>query len=104
MTVNAFVWRAGVQYVHEFKSDNDEGKKEFNGKRFIVGAYGNSQQNFKTTNASFIKRDNVFNTLSTTDTIAYETGIEGTGVLPTELTFGISYEQANKLRLGSITA
>ena len=100
MTVNAFVWRAGVQYVHEFKSDSDEGKKEFNGKRFIVGAYGNSQQNFKTTNASFIKRDNVFNTLSTTDTIAYETGIKGTGVLPAELTFGISYEQANKLRIG----
>lgn len=99
MTVNAFVWKAGIQYIHEFKSSVD-GVNELGNKRIIAGVYGNNNTNFTTYNTRFIKRENVFATFTSVDTISYETDIEGTGVLPTELTFGLAYEQANKFRLG----
>jgi hypothetical protein len=100
MSINGFVWNAGLQYVYEFKSINDKGENVYNGKRIILGAFGNSKQNFNTTSTHFVTRDNPFSSFSIVDTIAYDTDIEGAGVLPSELTFGIAYEQANKVKLG----
>ncbi len=100
MTVNALVLNVGIQYVHEFKSTNDDGKKTPNGKRIIVGVYGNNETNFTTFNTSFIKRENVFSNFGSLDSISYQADIEGSGILPTDITFGIAYEQLNKFRVG----
>lgn len=101
MSINALVWNAGIQYVYDFKTTDADGKKVPNGKRVILGVFGNNQSDFATTNTSFVKRENIFNTFGSVDTISYQTDIEGTGVLPSDITFGIAYEQANKFRIGA---
>jgi hypothetical protein len=80
MTVNALVFNAGIQYIYDFKSTDEEGNRSPNGKRIILGVYGNNETNFTTYNTSFIKRENVFSNFSTVDTISYQTDIEGTGI------------------------
>lgn len=100
-----FVWSIGTQYTYNIKK-TVSGKLENTGKRIIIGAYGNSANNFKTSSSQLVRRIN-YNYFTTSaggyhsDTlVSNKTSVKGNGKLPAEFAIGAIYEKENKLRVG----
>ncbi|MBL7814894.1 MAG: hypothetical protein JNL70_07785 [Saprospiraceae bacterium] len=86
-TMNGFSWNAGIQYditLDPKKNPTDKGDR----KHIVIGAYGNPSTTFSTKSSQDYKR--VYNFL--TDSITSFSDKKGSGVLPTEYTTGIMYE------------
>lgn len=99
ISVRGLRWRLGAQYVYNFKKPDDKGELQPTGRRFVFGIYGNPATSFRTNTSRFYHRDN-FSNLGILDTILYEEDIKQDGQFPLELTFGMTYERANKYRFG----
>ena len=86
-SLRGFSWNAGLQYditLDPKKNANDKGDR----KHIVIGAYGNPSTNFTTkSNRNYTR---VFSGVS--DSITSFTDKAGTGVLPSEYTLGIMYE------------
>ncbi|HMO39746.1 MAG TPA: hypothetical protein PKC76_11845 [Saprospiraceae bacterium] len=95
ISVNGFIWNAGVQYRLEFGGKD---RNQVRTKRLIFGLYGNSATPFSTNSSRLYTRDNLFNA---PDTVLSEVRVRNTGTLPMQLTAGILYEQINKWRIGA---
>lgn len=96
VSISGFVWDAGVQWVVPFKQPNERGEMEPTGKELVFGIFGHTPNSFKTNSSKFVSRRNGFEV----DTILYQNEVRQNGRLPAEFTAGISYEDANKLRVG----
>jgi hypothetical protein len=86
-SIKGLSWNAGLQYditLDPKKNPNDKGDR----KHIVIGAYGNPSTNF--TSKSNRNYTRVFGVL--TDSISSFTDQTGTGVLPSEYTAGIMYE------------
>lgn len=100
ISVRAFTWNLGLLYRHEFKS-MEEGQLVPNGKTLTIGAYGHTPTNLTTFSDKFYRSINPFYPSSAADTILNLTEEKQAGQLPSEYTFGLMYENAEKLRIGA---
>jgi len=98
ISVNGFVWNAGIMYTHDFREPDRNGILVPSGKRLIFGLNGNTAMGFRTNSSRIFWRDNV--SLLQLDTIVSEAGIREQGRLPLEFSAGVTYEQVDKLKLG----
>lgn len=94
-----WIWEAGFLYTLNLNEvDNTSRSRAGRQKRLVFGISGNGN-NFITTNSSFFQvRDNP--NLFDVDTLSFGEDILRQAVLPTELSFGITYEKVNQLKLG----
>ena len=58
ISFSGLVWSAGVQYIFDFMELDDNGKKVPSGKRLILGAFGNKDNQINTNSSSFYRRTN----------------------------------------------
>ena len=92
----------GVQYRYDFKSANSKGNIEPNGKSIVVGAFGNTKRKYNTRAEQFFRAQHVINGgIVDVDTTLFVQDQIGEGQLPAEFTFGVMYQNANKLRVGA---
>ena len=94
---SGFVWNVGLLY--KIPVDKTRKDEEVRKTRFVnIGLYYNGQQNF-TSKADLL--DYVINPLyNDSDTAIYVVGDESKGVLPSEIGFGVMYEEVSKMKLG----
>jgi hypothetical protein len=85
--VSGFIWKAGL--IYDLKL-NDK-------KTLSFGIYGNTDVTFNTNGSQLERRIN--EDLGINDTISYQRNLEGKGLLPSEIGFGIYYK-AEKTNLG----
>jgi len=97
-SISAFVWNAGTQLTIPLQKQEVEGTRTPKEKSLVIGFYGNNAGSFSTNDSRFHYRLN--SAYSDQDTILLETESRNQGVMPSELTFGISYFQTNKWKLG----
>lgn len=96
LSLNGFVWNAGVQYNIQLKSSKNE--KESVSRQIIIGLYGNSDMNIQSKGSQLYYRYNRFyNNLDTIRNIPVTTY---PAKLPAEISGGVMYQKANKLRVG----
>lgn len=102
VSVSGLTWNLGLMYTHDFKEQNSKGDLIPNGKRIIFGAHGHSGQRISTNSSNLYVRSNLFSYSPNPviDTLSFVTDLNQKMTLPAEFTFGITYEEVNKLRLG----
>jgi len=106
INVNGLIWNIGLNYDVVFKSLDNKGELKPNGKRLAFGLYGNSNSGFSTKSDRLYRR--VYSILEAqtlplserSDTLVNDLGVDERGTLPASYTFGISYEDQNKLLVG----
>ncbi len=98
-SVSGFMWNVGFMYILDFKSPDQNGLIQPNGKRIIIGAFGRSQNTFNTNSSSLFFRES--RSLLRFDTVFFQEDQEGRGRLPLELSGGITFEDVNKLKVGA---
>ena len=98
ISINGFSWELGGQYALLFKKKTDGGGKEANGKRLIIGVTYNNSYDINTNSSLFYFRDNT--AYIDQDTVSFQKDIIGEGVMPSTFGAGLSYETANKLKIG----
>lgn len=92
-SVRGFSWNAGAQYkIAIDKKKLDRPHEKF----LILGIYGNNALNFKTDGERNFRRVGSLGV----DTLVNAVGTVGSGVLPSEVTFGAMYEETQKWRVG----
>ena len=98
ISINGFVWNAGVQYDIELNKAQWEEDKTIPRETIVVGLYGNSDMNVQSKRSQVYQRYNLF--YNDFDTIRNEPITTLKAILPAEITAGVMYQKANKLRLG----
>lgn len=91
----------GAQYKLELDKKKDKDGLVRSSKNLILGIYGNPKSDF-TTNSTILRIgfNNDLNPI-VTDTLRNEQDVEQAGVLPSEWTMGVMYQQDGKLRVGA---
>lgn len=98
-SVGGVILNFGAQYRYDFKTVNNKGVEEPNGRSIIFGAYGNTKNSYNTRADQFYR---VINPVTAdVDTTLFVEGLEGSGKLPAEFTIGVMYQDINKIRLGA---
>lgn len=100
ISIRGLQWTIGLQYRYDLEKNKDENDNPFDNKSIIFGLYGNPASNFSTNSTALrigindqllpVVRDTAFN----------ETDLRQDGRLPAEWTFGVVYQQQNKIRVG----
>jgi hypothetical protein len=88
----------GLQYAYDFKKTNDAGERVSNGNRIILGLTASPAANFDTESNAYYRR---FFGQGVSDTLVYENRAIGSGSLPPQFSFGVSYQKMNQLQLGA---
>jgi hypothetical protein len=88
----------GLQYAYDFKKTNDAGERVSNGNRIILGLTASPTANFDTESNAYYRR---FFGQGVSDTLVYENRAIGSGSLPPQFSFGVSYQKMNQLQLGA---
>lgn len=107
INVNGLIWNIGLNYDLAFKKMDDEGELKPTGKRLAFGLYGNSNSGFSTTSDRLYRRVYSVTNAQTlpiserSDTLLNDIGVNQDGTLPASFTFGIHYEDQNKLLVGA---
>ncbi len=97
--ISGVVWELGAQYALLFKKKAPSGAKEPSGKRLVMGLTYNNSYDFNTNSSLYYFRDNL--QYGDQDTISFERDRLGEGVMPASFGAGISFEVANKLKIGA---
>lgn len=101
ISIRGFHWTLGGQYQLDLEKKKEKDGSVRSTKSLIFGVYGNPAYNF-TTNSTKLRigfnRD--LNPI-VTDTLLNVSDLKGDGKLPAEVTFGVMYQHAGKLRLGA---
>lgn len=100
IAIGGFSFGYGLQYVYNFKKLNNDGEAVPNGKRIVLGAQGNLGAEVDTDASTLFRRFSPSLGLIVRDTLVSETGREGLLELPASYTFGIAYEEVNRLYVG----
>ncbi len=95
LSIGAFSWKAGVQYA----IDLDQTVEENEGKRILIGAYGNGRNSFSTRSNRTTFGQNLSYAVDA-DTLSNVDNGSGSGKLPAEYGIGVMYENINNLRIG----
>ena len=92
----------GLQYRFRIdQPDEDENNRVPKGHYLTLGIIANNTNEIRTNSSRFYHRDNFTNyTSDIRDTLLFERDIQESLTLPAEVSFGITYEQINKLKLG----
>ncbi len=103
LSVNGFVWNAGIQYDIPLKSINEKDAKQNKVDKnkvdkIVIGVYGNSDMNVKSKRSQLYQRYNKF--YNNFDSIRNVPVTVLSAKLPAELSGGIMYQKTNKLKLG----
>ena len=97
ISVRGTTWNFGVQYAFEFKELNREGEMVPNGKKIMVGATFGNEANFNLEGTQFTRR---FLSTVVSDTILFAENQAGEGVLPTNYSLGVHFQDVNRLSFG----
>jgi hypothetical protein len=100
ITIRSFIWSVGGQYRYDFNNSTKEGKA-LRKKSLLAGLYGNSSTGFTTRSTIYRIRQNFLYSPVQSDTLFRQDDTKGHGTLPSEWTFGVTYEDAGRLRLGA---
>ena len=102
LSVSGLTWNLGVMYTHDFKRRDDDGTMVPNGKRLTFGVYGHSAQQVSTNSSNLYVRSNVisYSPNPVIDTLSNISDFEQKMTLPAEFSFGLTYQEINKLRIG----
>ncbi len=87
----------GAQYTYNFKAA--DGKP--NGKRLIAGVNGRFQTRLVTESDRLVQRVSLRQSVSIRDTIENVTEEQGDLTLPTEINFGLAFDDVNRLFIGA---
>lgn len=90
----------GLQYNYDFKKNNEKGERVPIGKRLIFGVNGNIGRDIDTDATVLFRRFSPNGALFVSDTLRSSFNEEGVLTLPTSYTFGVAYEEINKLFVG----
>ena len=99
-SISGFSLGYGVQYAFNFTELNEEGFKTPNGKRIIVGINGTLGTDVDTESSLLFRKFSPGNNVSIRDTVRFEDGVGGQANLPASYSFGIAFEDANRLYVG----
>ena len=99
-SVGGFSFGYGVQYAYSFKDVDERGEQVANGKRIIVGAFGDIGSNIESESSSVFRRFSPNGVLLIPDTLASESESLGVVTLPASFTLGVAFEDANRLYVG----
>ncbi len=99
--ISGFSLGYGVQYSYFFKSRNEDGKMVANGKRLILGVNGKLQSNISATSDVLRRRFSPSGVIFVSDTLLNEVDVEGEVTLPSEINFGLAYEEVDRLFIGA---
>lgn len=97
-SINSFQWNAGGQWIIPLEKPGESSNANNKPRRLILGLYGNSASNFNSTDNRFYTRGNAG--YNDRDTIVLENNIQNSGVLPGEITIGLTYEKSNVFKIG----
>ena len=98
ISVNGLVWNAGIQYDIDLNKVDWEKDKTVPRETLTIGLYGNADMNVQSKRSQAYQRFNRF--YNDLDTIRNEPITTLKAILPAELSAGVMYQKANKLRLG----
>ncbi len=99
-SIRGFNFGYGIQYALNFTELDEDGLKQPNGKRIILGANG-ALGNEVTSEASLLFRKFSPNSqVSVRDTVRFEEGVLGNVKLPASYAFGVAYEEIDRLYVG----
>ena len=104
-SISGFNIGYGLQYAFNFTELNEQGEKVANGKRILVGANGvlggSVDTNSDLLSSRVIAIRTVgLNTIVISDTLSSQEGVRGRADLPASYTFGLAYEEVNRLYIG----
>lgn len=100
-SLSGFSLGYGVQYAYHFKQDGAEGERVNSSRRLLFGLNGQLGSEVET-NASFLdRRFSPNGGLFVSDTLRFAEDILGRATLPASLTFGVAYEDINRLFIGA---
>ncbi|MDP4711869.1 MAG: hypothetical protein NWR67_13500 [Saprospiraceae bacterium] len=97
-SINGFNLELGGQYALLFKKKTGSGTREASGKRLLVGVTYSNSYDINTNSSLFYFRDNF--AYIDQDTVSFQKEISGEGVMPGTFGAGLSFETANKLKIG----
>ncbi len=98
--INGLSLGYGLQYVHYYRRTDEEGNRVATGKRIIFGVNGKLQSDIRTTSDNIFRRFSPTTGLFVSDTLINESGEKGRLILPSEINFGLAYEDLNRLFIG----
>ncbi len=91
----------GLQYRFRIDKPSEDENNSAAGQYITLGVVGNNKNELTTNSSRYYHRDNLTNyTTDIRDTLVYERDIEELLTLPAEISFGLTYEKVNKLKLG----
>lgn len=100
-SISGFSLGYGVQYAYDFKETNDEGESVPSGKRVLVGINGSLGADVDTESTLLFRRFSPNRGISVLDTLRSEEVRGNSLTLPANVTFGVAYEEFNRLYVGA---
>ncbi|MEL6971031.1 MAG: hypothetical protein AAFZ63_26020 [Bacteroidota bacterium] len=97
LSVRGTTWNFGAQYAFDFKETNKDGELVPSGKKLVVGATLGNETTLNLEGTQFTRR---FLSTVVSDTIFFSEDVVGEGVLPTSYSFGVHFQDLNRLSLG----
>jgi hypothetical protein len=91
----------GFQYAINLKKDGDGGERVNSGKRIILGVNGKLQSDLTTNSSTLFRRFSNNSAVFLNDTLSSQESQRGSLTLPTEINFGVAYEDFNHLFIGA---
>lgn len=91
----------GFQYVINFKKEGDDGNRVNSGKRIILGVNGKLQSDLNTNSSNLFRRFSNNAAVFVNDTLASQAAQRGKLTLPSEINFGVAYDNFNRLFVGA---
>jgi hypothetical protein len=102
-SLGGFFWNVGVQYAITLDPKSKYGDKG-DKKHLVIGGYTNPSLNMNTTSSRTYLRQLLLSNNSAdeerTEIISQEKDLKNTGILPSELTLGVNYENGAKFKGG----
>ena len=100
VSIRALQWVFGAQYKLELDKKKINDKNPYSRKSLIFGLYGNPASDFNSRSTSLRIGINDLLLPIVRDTAFSETDVEKSGRMPAEWTFGVMYQDVEKLRIG----
>ncbi len=99
ISITALQYRLGAQYTLNLEKKSKKRAGDIGKPVLTAGVFLNNSSHFTSNSSRFYYRDNL--ALSApTDTFLYSADVEGKGVLPREIGFGLTFEKREELRIG----
>lgn len=106
-SINSLGVDLGVQYILDFKKNTPSRESVKSGKRLILGAVMSPKSNFTSYTDKLHYRDEISLFPNETsvdfavrDTFLFENDVDYAGTFPLNVSFGVTYEEINKLKVG----